>query len=80
MNSLILVLVLDLILVVVLLVQAIRGFEVSTLTPRDPTAASPMQPSRITLHPILTAETHNFPRLGMSDVINMHIPHTISYI
>jgi phosphoribosylformylglycinamidine synthase len=31
------------------------------LTPADPSTASPLQPNQLTLHPILTAETHNFP-------------------
>lgn len=42
--------------------SAIQGFEVETLTPQNPCAASPLQLNRLTFHPILTAETHNFPR------------------
>eukprot|EP01037_Dinobryon_pediforme_P045626 gene45626-58268_t len=42
--------------------SAIQGFEVETLTPQNPSAASPLHLNRLTLHPILTAETHNFPR------------------
>ena len=38
-----------------------QGYEVITLTPRDPSVASPMETNKLTLHPILTAETHNFP-------------------
>jgi len=41
--------------------SAIRGFEVPTLAPTDVSQASSMQPRTVTLHPILTAETHNFP-------------------
>lgn len=41
--------------------QAIRGFEVDILTPTDPSTASPLQPNHLIFHPILTAETHNFP-------------------
>ena len=41
--------------------SAIRGFAVDTLVPTKIAHASSMQPSRVTLHPILTAETHNFP-------------------
>ena len=33
------------------------------LRPTDPSAPSPLDRSSLTLHPILTAETHNFPRL-----------------
>ena len=41
--------------------SAIQGFKVKTLAPVDGTRASSMQPKTLTLHPILTAETHNFP-------------------
>lgn len=41
--------------------SAIYGFEVDTLTPQNPLHASPMQSNTLLLHPILTAETHNFP-------------------
>lgn len=41
--------------------SAIHGFPVTTLTPASPMTASAMVPNSITLHPILTAETHNFP-------------------
>ena len=33
------------------------------LRPTDPSTPSPLDRSSLTLHPILTAETHNFPRL-----------------
>lgn len=41
--------------------SSIQGFEVETLLPIDGTTASSMQSCTLTLHPILTAETHNFP-------------------
>lgn len=41
--------------------SAIRGFEVSQLQPTTPGTPSPMVPRSLLLHPILTAETHNFP-------------------
>ena len=43
------------------IVQALHGFEVNRLTPQDPTRASALERKPILLHPILTAETHNFP-------------------
>jgi hypothetical protein len=42
--------------------QSIYGFEVDRLTPENPSAPSPMAAKKLLLHPILTAETHNFPR------------------
>eukprot|EP01041_Mallomonas_annulata_P005254 gene5254-10510_t len=41
--------------------SAIEGYEVNCLTPATPGTPSPMTPCHIKLHPILTAETHNFP-------------------
>lgn len=41
--------------------SAIYGFEASVLGPVSPAAASPMALTPCLLHPILTAETHNFP-------------------
>lgn len=41
--------------------SALRGSEVDVLVPRDPSRASEMRLQRRLLHPILTAETHNFP-------------------
>ena len=42
--------------------SAIYGFEVNILRPSNPVIASPMRFERQLMHPILTAETHNFPR------------------
>ena len=41
--------------------SAIRGYVVDWLRPQQPGQPSAMQPDRLLLHPILTAETHNFP-------------------
>lgn len=41
--------------------SAIRGYTVSTLRPSNPSLPSSMTPTSLTLHPLLTAETHNFP-------------------
>lgn len=41
--------------------SSIRGYEVMALTPTDVTKAGKMEVISKTLHPILTAETHNFP-------------------
>ena len=41
--------------------SSIRGYEVRALTPSDVTKAGKMEIITKTLHPILTAETHNFP-------------------
>ena len=41
--------------------SAIEGFPCTTLTPSDPSTASAMAPNDLIFHPILTAETHNFP-------------------
>ena len=42
-------------------IQSLEGFEVSRLTPIEVGGPSPMGMRTQTLHPILTAETHNFP-------------------
>eukprot|EP01032_Pedospumella_encystans_P013082 gene13082-15084_t len=41
--------------------SAIYGCDAEVLVPENPTTASAMQLQRKLLHPILTAETHNFP-------------------
>ncbi len=41
--------------------SAIYGYSVPTLAPRDPRSASAVTVGKTLLHPILTAETHNFP-------------------
>ena len=41
--------------------SSIRGGEVLTILPVNPTSCSSFVQNRLTLHPILTAETHNFP-------------------
>lgn len=41
--------------------SAIRGFTANILQPTNPVAASEMKINQRLLHPILTAETHNFP-------------------
>ena len=41
--------------------SAILGYTVPTLAPRNPRAASAITSGSTLLHPILTAETHNFP-------------------
>ena len=41
--------------------SAIRGYECNTLRPSSVTQAGPVAVGKQTLHPILTAETHNFP-------------------
>jgi len=41
--------------------SSIRGYEGKIMRPTDPSTASAMAVSTATLHPILTAETHNFP-------------------
>lgn len=41
--------------------SAIRGFEADVLLPSDPTRASAVKVNARLRHPILTAETHNFP-------------------
>lgn len=41
--------------------SAIRGYKVPTLVPQDPGVPSEMITKELLLHPILTAETHNFP-------------------
>ena len=41
--------------------SSIRGYDVPTLTSSAPGAACAMKAGTTFLHPILTAETHNFP-------------------
>lgn len=41
--------------------SSIKGYECATLTPSDVAKGGPMKMDAKTLHPILTAETHNFP-------------------
>ncbi|MDK9705622.1 MAG: phosphoribosylformylglycinamidine synthase [Desulforhopalus sp.] len=41
--------------------SVIEGYEVNTLMPEVPGSPSPLVEARATLHPLLTAETHNFP-------------------
>jgi phosphoribosylformylglycinamidine synthase len=41
--------------------SSIRGLEVTAISPTEPGLPSSMIPKALTLHPILTAETHNFP-------------------
>ena len=41
--------------------SSIRGCMVDTLLPLDPSTSSPLRSQRVMMHPILTAETHNFP-------------------
>ena len=41
--------------------SAIRGFEICTVAPTVPGRPSPMDQKTCTYHPLLTAETHNFP-------------------
>jgi phosphoribosylformylglycinamidine synthase len=42
--------------------SALRGCEGEVLLPVEVGSASPMQSAPRLMHPILTAETHNFPR------------------
>jgi phosphoribosylformylglycinamidine synthase len=41
--------------------SAIRGFETEVLQSSDPSQAAMLRTATRVLHPILTAETHNFP-------------------
>jgi phosphoribosylformylglycinamidine synthase len=41
--------------------SAIRGTRIQTLIPKTPGEPSPLLPEHVTYHPLLTAETHNFP-------------------
>lgn len=41
--------------------SSIRGYECENLNPTSVDTAGPMRTTKQTLHPILTAETHNFP-------------------
>ncbi len=41
--------------------SVIQGHTISTLLPQEPGTSSPLAPAEVTYHPLLTAETHNFP-------------------
>ncbi|SHO48099.1 phosphoribosylformylglycinamidine synthase [Desulfopila aestuarii] len=41
--------------------SAISGYEISTLQPVEPGKPGPFAMANVTYHPLLTAETHNFP-------------------
>lgn len=41
--------------------SVIEGFAITTLLPEDPGSPSPLAETTVTYHPLLTAETHNFP-------------------
>ncbi|WP_446011972.1 phosphoribosylformylglycinamidine synthase [Candidatus Electrothrix sp.] len=41
--------------------SVVAGHEISTLLPREPGQPSPLQANKAVYHPLLTAETHNFP-------------------
>jgi len=41
--------------------SAIRGYDIDTLVAATPGSPTPLVPSRVMYHPLLTAETHNFP-------------------
>ena len=41
--------------------SAIKGYKTKTISPSDPVSPSPFEEQEPTYHPILTAETHNFP-------------------
>lgn len=41
--------------------SAIQGYRLTTLQPAEPGKPGPFTPVEVTLHPLLTAETHNFP-------------------
>lgn len=41
--------------------SAIQGATVETIVPKDSRSTSPFVAERVTYHPLLTAETHNFP-------------------
>ena len=39
----------------------VKGYEIDTLVPDQPGAPCPLVPVKVYYHPLLTAETHNFP-------------------
>ncbi|WP_028579477.1 phosphoribosylformylglycinamidine synthase [Desulfogranum japonicum] len=41
--------------------SVITGHDITTLLPQQPGVPSPLRPNQVTYHPLLTAETHNFP-------------------
>ncbi len=41
--------------------SVVAGHEITTLLPQEPGQPSPLQASKAVYHPLLTAETHNFP-------------------
>lgn len=41
--------------------SVVEGYEIDTLIPKQPGEPSPLIPARVAYHPLLTAETHNFP-------------------
>ncbi|MCI5148759.1 MAG: phosphoribosylformylglycinamidine synthase, partial [Candidatus Electrothrix sp. MAN1_4] len=41
--------------------SVVAGHEISTLLPKEPGQPSPLQANKAVYHPLLTAETHNFP-------------------
>ncbi len=41
--------------------SVVTGYEISTLVPEQPGEPSPFVPVKVNYHPLLTAETHNFP-------------------
>ncbi len=41
--------------------SVIKGYEIDTLVPEQPGNPCPLVPVKVTYHPLLTAETHNFP-------------------
>ncbi len=41
--------------------SAIKGYQIDTLIPKEPGESSPLVPVKVSYHPLLTAETHNFP-------------------
>ena len=48
--------------------SSIRGYECDALVPSSTTQAGSMKVGKQTLHPILTAETHNFPS-GVAPIV-----------
>ncbi len=41
--------------------SVVRGYQIDTLVPAHPGEPCPLVPVQVTYHPLLTAETHNFP-------------------
>ncbi len=41
--------------------SVVKGYEIETLVPAQPGKPCPLAPVKVTYHPLLTAETHNFP-------------------